>query len=141
MLSQWHPRVQRETVAGSTTWFDRFVLYLVVVAAAFAITTWLLSGMSVSGGFFEYLWIALIFGLVNAILGTILRILTFPLTVVTLGLFSIIVDALLLNITDRLTSHLTIDYFFWTTIWAAIILSIVTVILDLIVGSFLKEPA
>ena len=118
-----------------------FVLYLVVVAAAFAITTWLLSGMSVSGGFFEYLWIALIFGLVNAILGTILRILTFPLTVVTLGLFSIIVDALLLNITDRLTSHLTIDYFFWTTIWAAIILSIVTVILDMIVGSFLKEPA
>ena len=48
----------------------------------------------------QYLWIALIFGLVNAILGTILRILTFPLTVVTLGLFSIIVDALLLNITD-----------------------------------------
>jgi putative membrane protein len=117
-----------------------FVLYLVVVAAAFAITTWLLSGMSVSGGFFAYLWIALIFGLVNAILGTILRILTFPLTVVTLGLFSIVVDALLLNITDRLTSHLTIDYFFWTTIWAAIILSIVTVILDLIVSSFLKEP-
>ena len=117
-----------------------FVLYLVVVAVAFAITTWLLSGMSVSGGFFEYLWIALIFGLVNAILGTILRILTFPLTVVTLGLFSIIVDALLLNITDRLTSHLTIDYFFWTTIWAAIILSIVTVILDMIVGSLLKEP-
>ena len=117
-----------------------FVLYLVVVAAAFAITTWLLSGMSVSGGFFEYLWIALIFGLVNAILGTILRILTFPLTVVTLGLFSIIVDALLLNITDRLTSHLTIDCFFWTTIWAAIILTIVTVILDMIVGSFLKEP-
>ena len=117
-----------------------FVLYLVVVAAAFAITTWLLSGMSVSGGFFAYLWIALIFGLVNAILGTILRILTFPLTVVTLGLFAIIVDALLLNITDRLTSHLTIDYFFWTTIWAAIILSIVTVILDLIVGSLLKEP-
>jgi putative membrane protein len=117
-----------------------FVLYLVVVAVAFAITTWLLSGMSVSGGFFAYLWIALIFGLVNAILGTILRILTFPLTVVTLGLFSIIVDALLLNITDRLTSHLTIDYFFWTTIWAAIILAIATVILDLIVGSLLKEP-
>jgi putative membrane protein len=117
-----------------------FVLYLVVVAAAFAITSWLLSGMSVSGGFFAYLWIALIFGLINAILGTILRILTFPLTVVTLGLFSIIVDALLLNITDRLTSHLTIDSFWWTTIWAAIILSIVTVILDLIVSSFLKEP-
>jgi putative membrane protein len=111
-----------------------------VVAVAFAITTWLLSGMSVSGGFFAYLWIALIFGLVNAILGTILRIFTFPLTVVTLGLFSIIVDALLLEITDALTSHLTIDAFFWTAIWGAIILAIVTVVLDLTLSAVLKEP-
>jgi putative membrane protein len=117
-----------------------FVLYLVVVAAAFAITSWLLSGMSVSGGFFAYLWIALIFGLINALIGTILRILTFPLTVVTLGLFSILVDAFLLWITDSLTSHLTIDSFWWTTIWAAIILAVVTVILDLILSALLREP-
>ncbi len=118
-----------------------FLVYLVVVAAAFAITSWLLSGLDVSGGVFAYLWIALLFGLVNAILGTIIRIFTFPLTVLTLGLFSIIVNAVLLEITDALSSHLTIDSFFWTAIWGAIILSIVTVILDLIVGALVRETA
>ena len=116
-----------------------FLMYLVVVAAAFAITSWLLSGMTVSGGVFAYLWIALLFGIINAILGTILRILTLPLTVLTLGLFSIIVNAVLLQITDALSSHLTIDHFFWTAIWAAIILSVVTVILELTAGALVKE--
>ncbi len=116
-----------------------FLMYLVVVAAAFAITSWLLSGMTVSGGVFAYLWIALLFGIINAILGTILRLLTLPLTVLTLGLFSIIVNAVLLQITDALSSHLTIDHFFWTAIWAAIILSVVTVILELTAGALVKE--
>jgi putative membrane protein len=117
-----------------------FVIYLVVVAAAFAITSWLLTGMNVSGGVFSYLWVALIFGLVNAIIGTILRIITLPLTLVTLGLFSIIVNALLLDITDAITSHLTIDHFWWTAIWGALILSFVTVILQLILGMFIRKP-
>lgn len=118
-----------------------FLMYLVVVAAAFAITSWLLSGMNVSGGVFAYLWIALLFGIINAILGTILRILTLPLTVLTLGLFSIIVNAVLLQITDALSSHLTIDHFFWSAIWAAIILSVVTVILELTAGALVKESS
>ena len=67
------------------------------------------------------------------IIGTILRILTLPLTLLTLGLFSILVNAFLLQITDGLTDHLTIDEFCWTAIWAAIILSIVSVILDMVV--------
>ncbi len=115
-----------------------FLVYLVIVALAFAITSWLLDGMDVSGGFFAYLWVALIFGVINAILGTILRILTLPLTVLTLGLFSIIVNALLLNITDGLTDHLTIDHFWWTAIWGALILSIVTVLIQIVLGMFIK---
>ena len=117
-----------------------FVIYLVIVGLAFAITSWLLDGMDVSGGFFAYLWVALIFGVVNAILGTILRIITLPLTVITLGLFSIIVNALLLDITDGLTDHLTIDHFWWTAIWGALILSIVTVLIQIVLGMFIKSP-
>ncbi|HEV8250268.1 MAG TPA: phage holin family protein [Gaiellaceae bacterium] len=114
-----------------------------LLALAFAITSWLLSGMSVSGGFWGYLWIAALFGIVNAILGTILRIVTLPLTIITLGLFSIIVNALLLEITDAISDHLTIDHFWWTAIWAAIIVSVVAVILDVIVGVAFghREPA
>jgi putative membrane protein len=111
----------------------------VVLAVAFAITAWLLSGMSVSGGVGGYLWIAALFGVVNAILGTILRLLTLPLMIITLGLFSIVVNALMLELVDAISDHLTIDHFFWTTIWAAIILSIVSMILELIVGSAFRR--
>jgi putative membrane protein len=113
-----------------------------VLAVAFAVTSWLLDGMDVTGGFWGYLWVSLLFGIVNAIIGTILRILTFPLMLLTLGLFSIIVNALLLQITDGLSDHFTIDEFWWTAIWGAIIMAIVLVVLNVIVSSLLprREP-
>ena len=108
-----------------------------ILAGAFAITAWLLNGLDVSGGFWGYLWVSLLFGIVNAVIGTIVRILTLPLTLLTLGLFLIVVNALMLELTDAITDHLTIDEFFWTAIWAAIILSLATVVLEWIVGSVL----
>ncbi len=115
----------------------------VVLAFAFAITSWLLSGMNVSGGFWAYLWIAALFGIVNAVLGTLLRLLTLPLMIITLGLFSIVINAAMLEVIDAISSHLTIDDFFWTAIWAAIIIALVAVILDLIVESAFRrqQPA
>jgi putative membrane protein len=111
-----------------------------VLAGAFAVMAWLLSGVVVSGGTWGYIWVSALFGIVNAFIGTILRILTFPLTLLTLGLFSVIVNALLLQITDGLSSHFTIDEFWWTAIWAAIILSLASMILDWIVRS-VRAPA
>jgi putative membrane protein len=112
-----------------------------VLAAAFAVTAWLLSGVDVSGGAWGYIWVSLLFGIVNLFIGTILRILTLPLTLLTFGLFLIIVNALLLEITDGLSSHLTIDDFFWTAILAAIILSLATMLLDWAVRSVLTPAA
>jgi putative membrane protein len=99
--------------------------------------------MNVSGGFWAYLWIAALFGVVNAVLGTLLRLLTLPLMIVTLGLFSIVVNAAMLEVIDAISSHLTIDDFFWTAIWAAIILALSAVILDLIVEAAFRrqQPA
>ena len=105
-----------------------------VIAAAFGITAWLLPGMDMSGGFFGYLWVAILFGIVNAIVGTVLRLLTLPLILLTLGLFAIIINALLLELVDWMTDNLTIDEFWWTSIWAAIILAIVMVVLDFLIG-------
>jgi putative membrane protein len=115
----------------------------IVLAFAFAFTSWLLSGMNVSGGFWAYLWIAALLGVVNAVLGTLLRLLTLPLMIVTLGLFSIVVNAAMLEVIDAISSHLTIDDFFWTAIWAAIILALSAVILDLIVEAAFRrqQPA
>jgi putative membrane protein len=117
-----------------------------LLAGAFAITAWLLSGLDVSGGFWGYVWVSALFGVVNAVVGTIVRILTLPLTLLTLGLFLIVVNALMLELTDAITAHLTIDEFFWTAIWAAIILSLTTVVLDALVGYLLgrrddRKPA
>ena len=106
-----------------------------VLGVAFAVTASLLGGVDVSGGFWGYVWVSALFGIVNAIVGTIVRILTFPLTLLTLGLFLIVVNALMLKLTDALTDRLTIDEFWWTAIWAAIILSLVSVVL----GSLLKR--
>ena len=110
-----------------------------LLAVAFAITAWLLTGMEVSGGFWGYVWVSALFGIVNAVVGTILRILTFPLTLLTLGLFLIVINALMLELTDWLSDHLSIDEFWWTAIWAAIILSFVSVVLEAIVGSALRR--
>ena len=121
--------------------FKLLLIRWAVLALAFAVTAWLLSGMDVSGGVGAYIWVSALFGIVNVIIGTVLRILTLPLTLLTLGLFSIVVNALLLEITDALTSHLTIDDFFWTALGAAIILSIVSMILDLVVRTTLASAA
>jgi putative membrane protein len=108
------------------------VLRLVVTALAFGITAWLLNGMEMSGGVLGYLWVSLLFGIVNAVVGTVLRIFTLPLTLLTLGLFSVVINALLLELTDALTDNLSIDQFWWTAIWAAILLAVVSVTLEFI---------
>jgi putative membrane protein len=82
--------------------------------------------------------VAVIFGLVNAFIKPIVQILSIPLYILTLGLFHIIVNALMLWITAWITRHTThwglaIDHFWWTAPWAAIVLSIVSWVLSLVV--------
>jgi putative membrane protein len=72
---------------------------------------------------------------VNAFLGTVVRLLTLPFILLTFGVLAIFINALLLDVTDRLTDNLTIDEFWWTTVWASIILAIVTVVLDFVVAA------
>lgn len=74
--------------------------------------------------------VAMIFGLVNAFIKPIVTLLSLPLYILTLGLFHVVVNALMLWITAWITDHTThwglqIDHFWWTAIWAAILLSIV----------------
>lgn len=110
----------------------RILLRLLVLAGAIGLTTWLLPDVTVSGGFFTYLWIALIFALVNAVLGPILHLISLPLTVITLGLFALVVNAALLGITAALSDDLSIDGF-WTAVLAAILISIFSAALNLFV--------
>jgi putative membrane protein len=117
------------------------LIRLLLTALAFVITAWLLDGMELSGGFFGALWVALLFGIINTFVGTIVRLLTLPFILLTFGLLLVLINAAMLGLTDWITSHLTIDEFWWTTIWAAILLSIITVVLDVIVGAVFGKRA
>lgn len=75
--------------------------------------------------------VAVVFGLVNAFIKPVVQILSIPLYIVTLGLFHVVINALMLWITAWITDNTThwglhIDHFWWTAIWAAIVLSIVS---------------
>jgi putative membrane protein len=80
--------------------------------------------------------VAVIFGLVNAFIKPIVQILSIPLYILTLGLFHVVINALMLWITAWITRHTThwgldINHFWWDAIWAAIVLSIVSWLLSL----------
>jgi len=83
--------------------------------------------------------VAVIFGVVNAFIKPVVQIISIPLYILTLGLIHIVINALMLWITswiseDILRWGLQIDHFWWTAIWAAIVLSIVSWLLGLIAG-------
>src|SRR6185436_16007870 len=87
-----------------------------IVAMAFAVTAKLLDGVSVNGGFWAYVWVSLLFGIINVVIGTILRLITLPLTILTFGLFLIVINAFLLVILGWVSSDFTVDDFFWDAI-------------------------
>jgi putative membrane protein len=98
----------------------RFALKVVILAAVFfAMTRFdILPGLDVVenpdgplGVYGTYLWIGLLFGVVNAIVGPLLRLLSLPFVVLTLGLFLLVVNAALLALTAGLSDRLTIDGF------------------------------
>jgi putative membrane protein len=96
----------------------RFALKVVILAAVvYGLTRYdVLPGLDVLpnpdgplGEYGTYLWIGLIFGVVNAVVGPVLRLLSLPFVLLTLGLFLLIINAALLGLTAALTDRLSID--------------------------------
>jgi putative membrane protein len=121
-----------------------FVIRAAVTGFALWVVTKVVPGLSFVGGDTRLqragiiFAVAVVFGLVNAFIKPVVQILSIPLYILTLGLFHIVVNALMLWITARITENTThwglaIDYFWWTAIKAAIVLSIVSWVLSLVV--------
>ena len=113
---------------GSAGVLGRLVLHWLVLAAALALVAALMDSVEVSGGVVGLLGAALLFGLVDALLGPILRLLTLPLTVVTLGLFTLVVNAVLLFVASGLSDALEVGGFL-ATVGAALLISVVSTVL------------
>ena len=108
-----------------------------ILAVAIGVTAWLMPGVTVHGSGTDF-WINLflvagIFGLINAFIRPIIMFFTCPLIILTLGLFTLVINALMLSLTDWLLPEiLTVDGF-WTTFFAALIISIISGVLNLFV--------
>ena len=95
------------------------------LALSFWVATTLIPGINVEGGFITYLWVALLFGLLNATMGSLLKLLTLPAVILTLGLFLVVVNASMLMLVARWSDKLDVNNF-WSAIFAAIIISVIT---------------
>ena len=104
---------------------------IVVLATAFLVVDAFMDTVTVNGGFTGALGLAVIYGLVSAVIGTVLRLLALPLILLTVGLFEVVINAVLLLITEWLTDWIELDGF-WTAIGASIVLSIVSLVFGIV---------
>ncbi|MEI7540704.1 MAG: phage holin family protein [Actinomycetes bacterium] len=103
----------------------KLILRWAALALSFWVATALIPGIDVLGGFTTYLWVALLFGLLNATLGSFLKLLTLPAVILTLGLFLVVVNAAILMLVARWSDKLDVTNF-WSAVLAAIVISVVT---------------
>lgn len=113
-----------------------FLIRLLVNAAALWVATRLVPGVSFDGGALPFLGVALVFGVVNAFIRPVMKLLTFPLIIVTLGLFALVVNGLMLWLTSSLSASLGLGFHvsgFWAAFWGALVVSLTSLILSLLI--------
>lgn len=116
-----------------------FLFSFLGTAATLWVAVWLIDGFEFGGEWWQFLIVAAIMGLANAIVKPILRLFSLPLILLTFGLFLIVVNALVLWfvvwLSDVLELGLTSDGFFWSTFLASIVISVV----GWIIGALLPD--
>jgi putative membrane protein len=119
----------------------RLIVRLLASAVALAVAAGLVDGISVGPGTnreraLTLLGVAIIFGLVNAIVRPILRLLTLPLVVLTLGLFLLVLNALMLLLTEWIAEQFDLAFQvdgFWSALLGALIITIVSFLINIVV--------
>ncbi|MDH6498064.1 phage holin family protein [Streptomyces sp. SAI-149] len=117
-----------------------FLVKTLANAGALAVAVWLLDKITLTGGstgkkVWTLILVALVFGLVNWLVKPVVKLLTFPLFILTLGLFTLIVNALMLLLTSWLANVLNLSFHvegFWTAVLGGLIISIVSWALSMV---------
>ena len=113
----------------------RFVVRLLINAAALWVATRLVPGVSYAGGWLPLLGVALVFGVVNAFVRPVVRVLTFPVVLLTLGLFLLLINGFMLWLTSALSDALALGFHvrgFWAAFWGGVVVSIVSMALTIL---------
>ncbi len=117
------------------------LIKILVNAVAIWVATAVVPGVEVTGGdtgetVLTLLVVGAIFGVVNAIIKPVVKLFSFPFYILTLGLFAFVVNALMLELvawlSDQLSISFTIDDFFWSPIGAAVVVTFVSMVLNLV---------
>jgi putative membrane protein len=111
-----------------------FLIRLLVNAVALWVATQIVPGVSFTGGVLPFLGVALVFGVINATLRPLTKVLTFPLILVTLGLFALVVNGLMLWLTSSLSQSLGLGFHvsgFWAAFFGSLVVSIVSALLSI----------
>lgn len=117
-----------------------FIVRLLVNAAALWVATEIVPGVSFQGAWPAFFAVALTFGVLNAVVRPVAWVLTFPLIIVTLGLFLFVVNGLMLWLTSLLSTRLGFGFHvdgFWPAFWGALVVTIVSTMLTM----FVKDSA
>jgi putative membrane protein len=118
----------------------RFLLRLLINAAALWIATRIVPGVSHTGSGVNLLLVALVFGLLNALLRPILTLLSCPLLILTLGLFTLVINAVILWVTSAISESFGIGFHvegFGAAFLGALVVSVVSILLSI----FVPDPS
>src|SRR6266850_613256 len=110
---------------------------LLVNAAALWVATRIVTGVTYTGALIPLIGVALVFGLVNAIIRPILKLVTFPLFILTFGLFAFVLNGLMLWLTSSLSGRLGLGFHvagFAPAFWGALVVTVVSTLLGVLVA-------
>lgn len=120
----------------------KIIAHILATAAALAVATWLISGIDMNtddnveaAG--TFLAVAVIFGLINAVLKPIIKVFGCAFYVLTLGLIALVVNGLLLMLTSKIAEELKLPFEvtgFWPAFWGAIVVGVVSWLILLVLG-------
>jgi putative membrane protein len=121
---------------------NKFILrWLINVAGIFA-AIWIVPGIGFENDWTGVIWLALIMGLLNALVRPLLKLLTCPLIVLTLGLFTLLINTFIFWLTTRIGQNFGIGIAvdgFWSAFLGGLVVSVVSVIMTMILRDELKE--
>jgi len=122
----------------------KFILRWAINAVALYLAVIIVPGITLFGNWVSILWLALIFGLINALLRPLLKVLTCPLIILTLGLFTLLINTFLFWLTSVVGQALGFDLVianpvFWNSLLGALVVSVVSILLSLILKDELRS--
>ena len=122
----------------------KFVLRWVINAVALYLAILIVPGLNLQSGFISIIWLALIFGFVNALLRPLLKFLSCGLIMLTLGLFTLVINTFLFWLTSVIGQSFGLalviaDPVWWNAFLGGLVVSIVSVVMTLILKDELKE--